>query len=210
MGVTKHKIGAKFNMLTLVEKRNNYYWRMLCDCGKEKEIGASKVQMGTVKSCGCQKKRLLAEESTTHGFSYHRFYSIWNTMIQRCTNPKARSFPDYGGRGIMVCERWRKFEGFKEDMFPTWIAGLTIERKDNNLGYNADNCIWATHKEQSRNRRNTILIDTPWGPKTIEELSRLTGYTHGVLRLRRKKFGQEAAYRNCIGGIVNFLGGSDR
>lgn len=86
-------------------------------------------------------------------------YRTWANMIQRCHNPKNTGFDDYGGRGITVCRRWQKsFVSFLEDMGPKPSAAHSIERKNNNRGYEPGNCRWATRPEQARNKRNNLLI----------------------------------------------------
>jgi hypothetical protein len=76
----------------------------------------------------------------------------WYGMKSRCSNPKQYSFKDYGGRGITVCERWKVYANFLADMGPR-PPGTTLDRIDNDKGYEKSNCRWATPKEQAQNRR---------------------------------------------------------
>lgn len=91
-----------------------------------------------------------------HGLRKTRAFGVWWQMIQRCRNPKHHAYERYGGRGIVVCERWKEFLAFLEDIrHPP--EGLTLERSDNNGNYEPSNCRWATRTEQQRNRRNNRL-----------------------------------------------------
>ena len=110
-------------------------WVCLCDCGATVEIRGVNLRSGKTKSCGCLKAERMAEGiGKRHGMYGTRENKSWSTMIERCTNPKAKSYPDYGGRGITVCERWLSFENFFADMGPR-PEGSTLDRKENSLGY---------------------------------------------------------------------------
>lgn len=81
-------------------------------------------------------------------------------MIQRCTNPNRTGYESYGGAGITVCERWRTFANFLEDMGERPIGYTSIDRIDNTKGYEPGNCRWATDEMQHTNQRHS-------GPKKV-------------------------------------------
>jgi len=86
-------------------------------------------------------------------------YRSWDAMISRCTRPSNIGYAAYGGRGITVCERWiHSFEVFLEDMGRRPTLDYQIERVDNSAGYSPGNCVWATRKEQARNRSSNLLL----------------------------------------------------
>jgi len=95
------------------------------------------------------------------GIPYCTEYQIWRMMWERCLDPTNRRFKDYGGRGIAVCERWRDFFAFVEDMGRRPSTDHSLDRKDNDGDYHKDNCRWATRIEQALNKRSTrqITID---------------------------------------------------
>lgn len=89
-----------------------------------------------------------------HGLAHTTESQIWSAIKQRCYNPKTKYYPIYGGRGIVMCERWRtSFKAFYEDMGPRPSTKHSIDRIDNDKGYGPDNCRWATSVEQILNRR---------------------------------------------------------
>jgi hypothetical protein len=124
-------------------------WWCKCHCGKEFPAIANNLKTGNTSSCGCLKG--------THKESGTPEYHAWEAMLARCNNPKCPEFCNYGARGITVCERWSKYEAFKEDMSAR-PHGMSIDRIDNNSGYGPGNCRWATMKQQQQNKRTNRMI----------------------------------------------------
>ena len=125
-------------------------WLCRCECGKESLVDGDSLRRGGSKSCGC----LVDVAKLKHGKSRTTEHVIWGNMIQRCTNPKTINYKDYGGRGIIVCQRWRdSFENFLSDMGKRPSFDYTLDRIDNNGNYEPGNCKWSTQSEQNKNQR---------------------------------------------------------
>ena len=181
-------IGKTFGRLTAVRQvdSRNGLRRFLfkCECGNHLETDWSSVKRGRSKSCGCSRE-IIRTILTRHGMSGHTVYRTWSQMRQRCTNRNREDFKRYGGRGIKVCDRWLKFENFKDDMMPTWKKDLELDRIDNNGDYSPDNCRWATRKQQMNNySRNRV-----YKGKTIKQWAEELGINYPVLASRITRYG---------------------
>jgi hypothetical protein len=133
-------------------------WR--CSFGKITKQVISYVLKGTNYSCGCLKR----ERNLRHGMRKSKFYMVWAWMKGRCLNKRKKEFIHYGGRGIKICDRWLKFENFRDDMLHWYTAHVvgfgekntTLERINVNGNYEPDNCRWATWSEQNLNKRTKV------------------------------------------------------
>lgn len=125
----------------------------------------------------------------THQKTYSKIYRTWIAMLSRCRNPKDNNYPNYGGRGITVCERWYKFENFYDDMGELPFYDAQIDRIDNEKGYFKENCRWVTHKENSRNRRSTKKYQLKSGAIVQQELIEKIGWTKNQFRWFKNRYG---------------------
>ena len=120
-----------------------------------------------------------------HGLSNTKEYYIWKAMIRRTTNPKDASYNRYGGRGIKVCEEWKKLENFYKWCCESgYKEGLEIDRIDVNGNYEPSNCRWATRKQQQNNKRDNVKAEINGKTHTLAEWSEITGITINTLQYR--------------------------
>jgi hypothetical protein len=161
-------------------------WICKCDCGGATKTRISNLKTGVTKSCGCRRTEILTELKTTHGGRKTRIYNIWNKMKRRCNDPKDRSYYQYGGRGISVCEEWNhSFEVFRDWAYKNgYTEELSIDRIDNDGNYCPENCRWATATTQARNRRSNTRIEFKGKVHSFAEWGEITGIPMHTLRDR--------------------------
>jgi hypothetical protein len=180
--------GQRFGNLTVLGEGEPYSWGGLrlicrCDCGGETLVCKGSLLKGVSTHCGCMAKARRGASHITHGFAYHPLWKIWNNMMARCYREENGSFSRYGGRGIRVCEQWKSFEAFCDDMGPR-PAGTTIERINNNGNYEPGNCKWATKRAQSNNRRNNHFVTVGESTKTLVQWADMYGTKASTIQAR--------------------------
>ena len=161
------------------------YAKCVCDCGTKFVARWYDICKSKTQSCGCLNEK-LKKERITHGLSKHPLYSIYLGMIDRCEKSTRSRYDDYGGRGIKVCSLWRKdFKNFYNWAIANgWRKHLTIERIDNDKGYNPKNCKIATYTEQANNKCNNVYYQYKDELLTIPEISRLCGIKASIIYKR--------------------------
>ena len=165
-------------------------WECKCHCGKI-FITTTTWRAKRNHSCGCKNKEIISQKNSTHGLSKTNLYNRYRKIKERCYKPCHKSYKDYGGRGIKMCNEWLGENGFVR--FYDWAINngydknLSLDRIDNNKGYSPDNCRWVDSKTQARNRRNNRFIEFNGSKKTIAEWSEIIGVHPDTIRNRLER-----------------------
>jgi hypothetical protein len=189
--------GTRFGFLTVlrestIRQYRQVSWLCSCDCGRSHVVAASSLFSGNTTSCGCRKgitraKQLLKHGHCQRGMKRSKIYAAWANIWRRTTDPKNDHFEFYGGRGIVVCERWSEFESFLADMGEPPSPKHSIERIDNNGPYSPDNCRWIPLADQAKNKRTTRWVVWHGQRMCFEDACRSEGISSKIVYKRMKR-----------------------
>ncbi|MEJ7730505.1 MAG: hypothetical protein WKG00_14950 [Polyangiaceae bacterium] len=217
MGAFRDIAGQRFGRYTALRhigmnKRGRAIWEVRCDCGTVSTALSNSLVTGHTQSCGCHRLDRLRETIRTHGEAPRsgstNEYRTWRQMRTRCENPADKGYENYGGRGISICAGWASFNAFLADMGRKPTAAHSIDRIDNEQGYQcgrcaecvargaAANCRWATVKEQQRNKRSNKLVRCGDADLALVAACEQVGikYMTAVMRMRRGWSPEEAVH----------------
>lgn len=171
MGQPQELLEKRFGKLLVIQKTNerthsgSIKWLCKCDCGNTCIVGGSSLISGHTKSCSCLQKEVTIKRQTKHGCagsSSTPEYIAWNNIKFRCYNPKSEEYENYGGRGIVMCDRWlHSFENFISDVGLRPTKYHSLDRFPNNETghYEPGNVRWGTQEQQQRNKRNNHWVE---------------------------------------------------
>lgn len=146
--------GRKFGRWLVLGRSGGEIWRCRCDCGMERDVAGGHLRLGRSRSCGCLKLEMQASRLRSHGGKGTDLYQRWHGIRSRCLVPSASGYSRYGGAGITVCAEWDDFAAFRDWALANGYAKhLTIDREDNDKGYEPGNCRWATRRVQRLNQK---------------------------------------------------------
>lgn len=195
-------VGKKFGKLTVISRgpdtnrgQKAPRWYCQCDCGnpvlKLVEGADLRRRKDPTLTCGCGGEGIAGRKNKKHGYSKTGEYSSYLAINRRCYDPKCKSYMDYGGRGIKVCDRWhiKNTDGLKnfiEDMGKRPL-NASIERLNVEGGYSPENCVWISKDKQACNTRKTVYLFFNERMYTLSDLARELEVTPGYLKFRLSK-----------------------
>ena len=164
--------GDRYNSFVFIRatlsKGGNRCGIFRCDCGKETEIAINRITNGYSKTCGCSNKVSKIRHGHAANGKTTKTYEAWTSMRKRCLNESHKSYKDYGGRGIKICDRWSLFENFLDDMGEA-EKGCSLDRIKNSGDYEPSNCRWVTMIVQNNNKRSNTILHFNGISKTLSQ-----------------------------------------
>lgn len=181
----------------LVGDRSRRVWVCRCSCGKVTKVRQDALKSGATRSCGHLQKdyAISGDARRIHSLTGSPEWVSYHHMIARCYKRTDKSYPDYGGRGITVCDRWlQSFVNFVEDMGPRPDVGYSLGRKDNDAEYSLYNCEWQTRQEQNRNTRRNRYVSVHGEQVSLAEAAERLGVNYGTLKSRVRRSGYSLSF----------------
>ena len=208
--------GMRFGMWTVGEmsrapyrdidgKQHNAEWWCVCDCGTVSSVVGCSLKSGDSKSCGCRCHDDIGRRSVTHGLCDTPEYGIWSNIKSRTRNPNSKSYKDYGARGIAVCDEWlNDVEAFYNHVGPRPSNAHSLERKNNDEGYQPGNVVWALRVVQANNKRSNVLVTIDGVTQSLAQWCRQLGRSYKTVHARIKAgWSQIDAIMTPAGGCWN-------
>lgn len=169
--LTNNRYGRLFVIKPIFEAgkhgQTKVKWLCKCDCGNEVIKTGKNLRQGITHSCGCLHKESLAKrnkDNASHRSGKTRLYGVWRGMKQRCLDSNRKEYPNYGGRGISICDEWLdSFESFQNWAYSSGYdehapyGKCTLDRIDVNGNYEPSNCRWVDAEVQASNRRKKAV-----------------------------------------------------
>lgn len=188
----------KFGMITIISDLGRINKRRMvsaiCDCGTIKTYELSTLRSGRTLSCGCLNKKLAAGRFTRHGLASHPLYKIWSSIKSRCCNIDDKSYANYGGRGVLICEEWKNdFKAFFGWSIENgWRKGLDLDKDilGDGITYAPGSCCFVSRVINSRNKRNNIRIEYNGQIRCLTEWCEILklSYPTIISRIKRHKW----------------------
>lgn len=182
--------GRVYERLTVIKflgvTKRRAIWLCQCSCGNKTKVCTSYLQSGKTRSCGCLKRELTLARTRTHGKTKTAEYGIWAGMMARCFNPNNDHYNSYGARGIKVCDKWKEFINFFNDMGLRPSDAYSIDRINVNGNYELSNCRWILKVEQQRNTQKSIHITWQGTTMCLREWAAKLGIEYKMLWARLK------------------------
>lgn len=181
--------GQRFGRLTVSIRAPNQgdktMWECICSCPKKNTVivQGNNLKSGHTESCGCI---VTVHGHNRRGTRTPEYYS-WKSMMERCYYPKHKSYLNYGGRGITVCDSWHTFNNYLTylpSLGPKPSPKHTPDRIENNGNYEPGNMKWSDKGEQARNRRSNIILTYNGQTKTITEWAESLNIYASTIRKR--------------------------
>lgn len=187
--------GETFGRLTVLNKAANVSgrvaWECQCECGRRCIAIAHLLRSGGTRSCGCLRVETSTNRMTAHGYAKKGAvapeHKVWTGMLKRCDEKNSDRYERYAGRGITVCDRWRNFQNFIDDMGPRPSPKHSIDRINNDGNYEPGNCRWATQREQVENSTTAKIFTVDGRSQSISAWAREVGVNATTISSRLKR-----------------------